>query len=89
MPIPREQFEKDLSTEQVKYLQFLEHHPDQAYTLEEICEELRIQLPPDPMKKLLYLWRQDHQLKALVQRGLVDAKVINFETYYAIKQRPP
>jgi hypothetical protein len=89
MPIPREQFEKDLSTEQAQYLQFLEHNPDQAYTVEEIFEGVHIQLPPDRVWRAVYLWSQANELRALARRGLVDTKVINAKTYYAIKQRPP
>jgi hypothetical protein len=85
MPIPREQFEKDLSTEQAQYLQFLERNPDQAYTVEEICAELQVQLPPDSVSRVLYLWGQDYEFR----KGLVDTKIIGTKTYYAIKQRPP
>jgi len=92
MPITRDQFEKGLDDTPYKILRFLGENPDNAYDVMEVAQGVGEWNPPrDTIKGILYdvsiAFGIGSQLNDLVNKGLVDRKVITGSVRYAIHRK--
>lgn len=94
MPIPRDKFDRGPAPD-ARVIEFLDDHPDSAYTLEEIEVELRMKGKPggpsgasDPM----FDQEGDSGLKSLLEKLSRDRKIqsqkIDGQVYYC-STKPP
>ena len=57
MPIPREQFDKELDQTEYKILEFLKQHPEEAYQIHEVHKGIGLTgrgMPKSVVLKILY-----------------------------------
>ena len=93
MPITRVQFEKGLDDTAYKILRFLGENPDNAYEVIEVAQGIGEWNPPKDrgMRQFLYVITivsgiAGH-LNDLVNKGLVDKKMITGCVRYAIRRK--
>jgi len=89
MPIPREQFDKELDQTEYKILEFLKQYPQEAYQYHEVAEGIgEWHLPESTGKRILYAVGTalsiGGALDELVKKGLVDKKTIDGTSWYSI-----
>jgi len=73
MPIPRSQFDKAVDKLSEKVLKFLESHPDEAFAIEELAEEVG--------GRQIEVWSVLEELK---QQNLAKGKCIEGKSHYCI-----
>lgn len=89
MPIPREQFDKELDQTEYKILEFLKQHPREAYQCHEVAEGIGEWHPPESTgKRILYAigtaLSVGGTLDQLAKKNLVDKKTIDGTSWYSI-----
>jgi len=89
MPIPREQFNKELDQTEYKILEFLKQHPQEAYQCHEVAKGIGEWHPPESTgKRILYAvvtaLSIGGVLDELAKKGLVDKKTIDGTSWYTI-----
>jgi len=92
MPITIDQFEKGLDDTAYKILRFLGENPNNAYDVMEVAQGIGEWNPPrDTGKQILYAMGIalgiGGQLNDLVNKGLVDKKMITGSVRYAIHRK--
>jgi uncharacterized protein YihD (DUF1040 family) len=93
MPITRDQFEKGLDDTANKILRFLGENPNNAYEVIEVAQGIGEWNPPKDfgLQQLLYVLTISSgiagHLNDLVNKGLVDKKMIGGSVRYAIRRK--
>ena len=92
MPIPGEQFEKGLDKTEYQMLDFLKKNPDNAYTLWEIVEGIGVSIKAQEFGKRFLIavgvvFGYGSSLDNMIQKGLIDKKIVNGESYYRIRKK--
>ena len=94
MPLSRDQFDKGLDNTDYQILDFLKHHPENAYGTTEIMEGVGYYKPLGPntsaFGKFLYAWAgintYQKAIASLVSKGAVIEKTVNGMTWYSSKK---
>jgi len=89
MPIDREQFDKELDQLEYNICEFLKGHPEEAYQVDEVADDIVKWQPPESRaKRILYTTLialgVEKALDELARKGLVDKKTKDGKTYYCI-----
>jgi len=90
MPIDKAQFDRGQGLDDAqRVLQFLQRHPDQAFTLPEICQGIGQPLSEGQATSTLIsvafatAW-MSITLDELIKKGQVASKIIGAERYYTV-----
>lgn len=91
MPIPIDQFEKGLDTDDNKIIEFLETNPDKAYTIEEIAHAIGMSLMGDAVSIVLggiaARVQLSNRLTQLNNKRRIRSQLVGGNTYYAAISR--
>jgi hypothetical protein len=89
MPIPLKEYHDGLNTEETRILAILERQPYEAHDLEDLLPDNKDARLSNVLFSVVQIFGLDATLTGLVQKGLVNSKVVGGTMYFISSKAVP